>query len=106
LSLGLIATLAGCGAQYRPVVSAINPVGPAGQPTKYAIAVSSPSSTSLGLLTSVDFSGDTVLSTPQILANPSYFVLNSTGQQGYTINAQGSLDTFSLANPAGLTPSL
>jgi hypothetical protein len=105
VSLGLIATLAGCGAQYRPVVSAINPVGPAGQPTKYAIAVSSPSSTSLGLVTSIDFSGDTILSTPQILANPSYFVLNSSGQQGYVINAQGSLNTFGLANPAGLITS-
>ncbi len=105
VSLGLIAILAGCGAQYRPVVSAINPVGPAGQPTKYAIAVSSPSSTSLGLVTSIDFSGDTILSTPQILANPSYFVLNSSGQQGYVINAQGSLNTFGLANPAGLITS-
>jgi hypothetical protein len=36
--------LAGCGAQYRPVVSAISPVGPASQPAKYAIAVSNPSS--------------------------------------------------------------
>jgi len=86
-------------------VSAISPVGPAGQPTKYAVAVSSPSSTSLGLLTVVDFSGDTVLSTPQILADPSYFVLNSSGGQGYTINPQGSLDTFNLANPAALITS-
>ncbi len=105
ISLGLIALLAGCGANYRPVVSAINPVGPAGQPTKYAVAVSSPSSTSLGLLTVVDFSGDTVLTTPQILSNPSYFVLNAAGAQGYTINAQGSLDTFNLANPAALITS-
>jgi len=43
--MGLAATLAmtGCGNQYRPVVSAINPVGPAGQPTKYAVAVSNTS---------------------------------------------------------------
>lgn len=34
--------LTGCGNEYRPVVSAINPVGPAGQPTKYAVAVSNP----------------------------------------------------------------
>ncbi len=104
-SLGVLAALAGCGAQYRPVVSAINPVGPAGQPIKYAVAVSSPSSTSLGLLTVVDFSGDTVISTPQILSNPSYFVLNPAGQQGYTINPQGSLNTFNLANPAALITS-
>jgi hypothetical protein len=35
--------LMGCGAQYRPVVSAISPVGPAPQPTKYAVALSNPS---------------------------------------------------------------
>ena len=34
--------LAGCGNTYRPVVATIGVVGPAGQPTKYAIAVSTP----------------------------------------------------------------
>ena len=97
--------LAGCGNTYRPVVSAINPVGPAGQPTKYAVAISSPSATSSGLATFVDFSGDTVLSTPSILPNPSYFAANDGGNQGYTINASGSLDAFNLNNPAALLTS-
>ncbi len=97
--------LAGCGNTYRPVVSAISPVGPAGQPTKYAVAVSSPSPTSPGLATFVDFAGDTVLSTPSILTNPSYFAANNGGNQGYTINAAGSLDAFNLNNPAGLLTS-
>ena len=97
--------LTGCGNQYRPVVSAINPVGPAGQPTKFASVVSIPSPGSPGLLTNVDFSGDTVLSTPQILTDPTYFVLNPAGQQGYVINSQGSLNTFSVANPAQLITS-
>ena len=45
LTTGLAAVLftSGCGNQYRPVVTAINPVGPASQPTKYAIAISNPS---------------------------------------------------------------
>jgi hypothetical protein len=98
-------TLAGCGAQYRPVVSAISPVGPAGQPEKFAFAVSSPSATSPGLLTSVDFSGDTVLSTPQILVNPSYFVLNPAGTAGYTINATDNFDYTPLANPTTVLTS-
>jgi YVTN family beta-propeller protein len=97
ISLAAAFSTIGCGNQYRPVVSAIGPVGPPGQPTKYAVAVSSPSPISLGLLTIVDFSGDTVLSTPQILADPSYFSLNPNGTQGYTINAQGSLDTFPIS---------
>lgn len=94
--------MTGCGETYRPVVSAINPVGPASQPTKYAVAVSSPSSTQPGLLTFVDVSGDTVLSTPQIQSNPSYFAVNSGGTQGFTINAAGALDTFALSSPTSL----
>ena len=74
LMAGLVVALAtltgGCGNQYRPVVSAINPVGPAGQPTKYAVAISNPSTypnnTVTGLITFVDVSGDTVLSTPSL----------------------------------------
>jgi DNA-binding beta-propeller fold protein YncE len=96
--------LTGCGAQYRPVVSAINPVGPAGQPTKYAVAISNPGANQLGLVTVVDFSGDTVVATPQIQTNPSYFQLNTSGTEGYTINAQGSFDFFA-TNPAGLITS-
>jgi hypothetical protein len=97
--------IAGCGQQYRPVVSAINPVGPAGQPTKYAVAVSSPSSTLPGLLTFVDFSGDTVLSTPSILANPSYFALTNSGTEGFVINSSGVLNDFGTSNPTGLLTS-
>lgn len=102
----LIATvgLTGCGVQYRPVVAAINPVGPAGQPTKYAVAVSQPQS-STGLVTVVDFSGDTVLSTPQIQANPNYFVLNTSGTEAYTINAAGQFDFFATSNPSSLITS-
>jgi hypothetical protein len=103
ISLAAALSTIGCGNQYRPVVSAIGPVGPAGQPTKYAVAVSNPcpilapTCGSPGLATMVDFSGDTVITTPQILTDPSYFVLNPTGVQGYTINAQGSLNTFLLS---------
>jgi DNA-binding beta-propeller fold protein YncE len=107
-SLGVVAAfgcallLTGCGETYRPVVTAINPVGPASQPTKYAIAISSPSSTQPGLATFVDFAGDTVLSTPQIQTSPSYFAVNSGGTQGFTINAVGALDTFPLSSPTTL----
>jgi len=170
VTLGLTA----CGNQYRPVVSAISPVGPAGQPTKYAVAVSNPNSpvdqvtgysitnnvitvnvsspnpfiagqtvtlsampastfldgqnltvlsaglsatqfeanfthvnatateagfatvvgTLPGLVTFVDFAGDTVLDTPSILVNPSYFALNNGGNEGFVINTDGSLNDF------------
>ena len=97
--------LAGCGNTYRPVVSTINPVGPAGQPTKYAYAVSSPSATSPALLTAVDVAGDTVLSTPQILVNPSYFNISQNGVYGFVVNPAGSFNDFGLSNPTGLITS-
>ncbi len=101
----LIILAAGCGNQYRPVVSAINPVGPASQPTKYAIAVSAPSTTSPGLLTFVDFSGDTVLTTPQVLANPIYLALAPGGGTGYAINSAGSFNEFPSGSPETLISS-
>jgi hypothetical protein len=100
--IAAVLLMAGCGAQYRPVVSAINPVGPAGQPTKYAVAVSNPGPGLLGLLTIVDFSGDTVLSTPSILTDPSYFQVTSDGTEGFVVNPQGSFNDFGLGNPTSL----
>jgi hypothetical protein len=111
ISFAAVLSTIGCGNQYRPVVSAIGPVGPAGQPAKYAIAISNPcpvltpTCSSPGLLTSVDFSGDTILSTPQVLSNPSYFQLSASGTQASVINAQGSLDTIPVANPISLLTS-
>jgi hypothetical protein len=113
ISFAAVLSTVGCGNQYRPVVSAIGPVGPAGQTTKYAVAVSTPTlSGSLGLATIVDFAGDTVLATPNIQVNPSYLQVNSftstTGTQAtqaYVINPQGSLDTFPLSNPSTLLTS-
>lgn len=96
---------AGCGYQYRPVVAAINPVGPASQPTKYAVAISNPSSSGPGLLTMVDFAGDTVLTTPNILSSPNYLALGSNGGQGYVIDSAGSLNEFPTGTPSTLISS-
>ena len=71
------ASLIGCGNTYRPVVTAINPVGPAGQPTKYAVAISSTGPSTPGLATFVDFSGDTVLITANIGVDPYYLALDA-----------------------------
>lgn len=95
----------GCGNTYRPVVSAINPVGPASQPAKFAVAVSSPSPSRAGLVTFVDFSGDTILSTPSIVPNPSYFGIDFSGSYGYSLNAAGVFEDFGLSNPVGLITS-
>lgn len=95
----------GCGQNYRPVVSAINPVGPAGQPTKFAVAISSPTVSGPALVTIVDFSGDTVLATPSIMNAPTYFTLAS-GSEAYVTNfVTGQLDTFPVSNPTSLLTS-
>jgi DNA-binding beta-propeller fold protein YncE len=90
--------LIGCGSTYRPVLSAISPVGPSAQPTKYAVAISSPSPTSPGLVTIVDFSGDTVLITANIGVAPQYLVLDGGGGTGYTINGDGTLNSFGISD--------
>lgn len=90
--------VAGCGNTYRPVVAAINPVGPAGQPQKYAVAVSSsPNTNTPGLMTLVDFSGDTILVTPQVGIAPYYLQLDSAGFTGYTFNGDGTLTSFDIS---------
>ena len=101
----LVLALLGCGQQYRPVVSAINPVGPAAQPTKYAVAVSNPGTSSAGLLTMVDFSGDSILATPQILPDPNWLAIFSSGGEAAIINPQNSLSTVPLSAPSTLITS-
>ncbi len=77
------------------MVAAINPVGPSGQPTKYAVAISSTSANTPGLVTIVDFSGDTVLITANIGIDPRYLILG--GLTGYTINGDGTLNVFGVS---------
>jgi DNA-binding beta-propeller fold protein YncE len=93
----LLTFVAGCGNNFRPVVSAINPVGPAAQPQKFAVAISAPSTTEPGLVTFVDFSGDSTLITANVGVDPYYLVLNSSGTTGFTLNSDGTLTSFGIS---------
>ncbi len=97
LAVAGLASITGCGNTYRPVVTAINPVGPAAQPQKFAIAVSTTGTTSPGLATIVDFAGDTVLITASIGVSPYYFATNAGGNTGYTLNGDGSITSFDIS---------
>jgi len=166
LAAAVLVPVIGCGNTYRPVVSAINPVGPAAQPQKFAVAISTtgtttanttatfssgassitvssvtgivsgqlvagagiasgttvsgpPSGTTVnlslpttsaesntpvvftnptpGLVTFVDFSGDTVLITAQIGVDPYYLILNSGGTTGFTLNSDHTLTSFDIS---------
>lgn len=119
IALLALASLAfvGCGSNYRPVVSSINPVGPAGQPTKYAVAISSTGATTPGIATLIDFSGDTELVTALIGANPKFLALDTSGSTSYTLNGDGTINSFGVTStliqsqvnqstlPAGADPS-
>lgn len=94
VALAALAPVLGCGNQYRPVVTAMNPVGPAIQPTKYAVAVSQPANVSSGLVSIVDFAGDTNLVNANLGPNPYYFNLSSTGGSGYTLNSDRTISSF------------
>jgi YVTN family beta-propeller protein len=89
-----VALVAGCGSQYRPVVTPINPSGPAAQPTSLAVVVSAPSPTTPGIATIIDYSGDTVMATAPIGIGPTTFTLDGTGSTGYTVNSDGTLTNF------------
>lgn len=93
----LVLALSSCGSSYRPVLATVGIVGPAGQPQKFAIAVSSASPTSNGLLTIVDFSGDTVLINAKLGMNPYYLTLNTSGTTGYTLNSDKTVTSFDIS---------
>jgi DNA-binding beta-propeller fold protein YncE len=93
-ALAAAAFVAGCGNSYRPVVTPVNPSGPAAQPTAYTVVVSAPSPNSAGIVTLVDYSGDTVLTIAPIGPGPTTFTLDELGASGYTLNSDGTLSNF------------
>jgi hypothetical protein len=86
--------IAGCGSNYRPVVTPISPNGPSAQPQSLAVVVSSPSPTAPGVATVIDYAGDTVLVQAQIGPGPLDFTLSESGSVGYTVNSDGTLTNF------------
>jgi YVTN family beta-propeller protein len=102
LSVGSAAVvfLAGCGNNYRPVVSAINPVGPSTQPTVYATALSDPGNGKNGLITVVDVFGDTTIANASVAPLPSYLAVDPLGE-AYVLHSNSVLvDSFT--STAGL----
>lgn len=88
------ALVAGCGTNYRPVITPVSTTGPAAQPSSYAIVLSSPAITSPGIITVVDYSGDTILAQAPIGPGPSTFTIDWYGANGYTVNSDGTLSNF------------
>ncbi len=90
-----VATLiAGCGNNYRPVVTPITPTGPEAQPSSYAVVVSTTGSSTPGVATIIDYSGDTVMATAPIGPGPIAFTIDAAAGNGYTVNSDGTLTNF------------
>src|ERR1035438_1825598 len=89
-----VALVAGCGSQYRPVVTPINPSGPPAQPNSLAVVVSAPSPTTPGIATIIDYSGDTIMATAPVGPGPTSFSLDGSGTTGYTVNSDGTVTNF------------
>ena len=106
---GIVALAVGCGNQYRPVVTPINPTGPASLPTAYITVVSQPGFTPLlagqtgpctgtafsvpSIYTLLDFSGDSVEAQADGGLGPITFSMESGGADVYAPNCDGTLST-------------
>ncbi|HEX8712468.1 MAG TPA: hypothetical protein VF730_11385 [Terracidiphilus sp.] len=94
--LAAMAMIAGCGDNFRPIVTPITPSGPAPQPTSYAVVVSRPSA-STGIATILDYSGDSVMAQAVIGPGPGAFTIDKGGFTGYTLNSDGTISNFPIS---------
>ena len=96
-ALAAVALIAGCGSNYRPVVTPVTPSGPQAQPQSFAVVVSAPSPTTPGIATVIDYAGDSVLALAPIGPGPLTFTIDPLGANGYTINSDGTLSNFPIS---------
>jgi DNA-binding beta-propeller fold protein YncE len=95
-ALVVAALVGGCGDNYRPVVTPVNTSGPPAQPTSYVIVVSTTGSSTPGIVTIVDYSGDSILTEAPIGPGPKVFTIDEIASTGYTVNSDGTLSNFAL----------
>jgi DNA-binding beta-propeller fold protein YncE len=88
------ALVAGCGNNYRPVVTPVTPSGPAAQVKSYVAVVSAPSSTAAGIATIIDYSGDSVMAKSPIGLGPTAFTVDASGTSAFTLNSNHTLTDF------------
>jgi DNA-binding beta-propeller fold protein YncE len=117
---GIAALAAGCGNQYRPVITPINPTGPASQPTAYVTVVSQPGFNPLpagdvgpcqtgvtyanpSIISLVDFSGDSIMNQADGGYGPLTYSLEAGGANVYAPNCDGTLTTAQATTASLLT---
>ncbi|MGD0482406.1 MAG: hypothetical protein ABSA42_19715 [Terracidiphilus sp.] len=95
-ALAIAALIAGCGDNYRPTVTPVYSTGPAAQPTSYVVVVSTTGVSTDGVVTLIDYSGDSILTEATIGPGPTAFTLDVLGATGYTVNSDGTLSNFAI----------
>jgi DNA-binding beta-propeller fold protein YncE len=95
-ALAIAVFVAGCGDNYRPVVTPVPTSGPPAQPTSYLAVVSTTGATTAGVVTFIDYSGDSILTEAPIGPGPRVFTIDEVGATGYTINSDGTLSNFAI----------
>lgn len=96
-ALAAAVAIAGCGNNYRPTVTPVYSSGPAAQVTSYAVVVSSTSSSTAGLATIIDYSGDSVMAQASIGVGPLAFAIDEAGAEGYTYNSDHTISNFPIS---------
>ncbi len=83
--------LAACGSNYRPVTYPVVTAGPAQLPAAYAFVVSAPATSTLGIGTVIDFSGDSIMATSPLGTTPVGFAENSGGSLAWSLDGDGTV---------------
>ena len=96
-AVAISAVIGGCGDNYRPVVTPVNTSGPAAQPTSYLVVVSTTGVSTPGVVTIIDYSGDSMMTEASIGPGPTAFTLDELGATGYTVDSDGTLSNFSIS---------
>jgi DNA-binding beta-propeller fold protein YncE len=95
-ALAIAVLIAGCGDNYRPTVTPVYSTGPAAQPTSYTVVVSTTGVNADGVVTLIDYSGDSILTEATIGPGPTAFTLDELGATGYTVDSDGTLSNFAI----------
>jgi len=107
VALAIAILIAGCGDNYRPPVTTVPTNGPAAQPSAYAIVVSSTGTNTAtltnpqcysndGIVTIIDYSGDSIMTEACIGPGPTAFTLDAVAATGYTVNSDKTLSNFAI----------
>ena len=89
--------IAGCGNNYRPVVTPVSTTGPAAQVTSYAVVVSDTGPGLPGVATIIDYSGDAVMAEAPIGIEPTAFTIDEVAGTGYSYNSDHTITNFPIS---------